>query len=278
MMASRSWDRAAYLEALSEYLIHVESVAPALNQASVSERASDLAWVEPEGSEQAGHQPLMLVQLLLVGLRRGCNEHLRALKSLLPVADVGLPVDALARACAEVSARILWLLEPGLEKPERLARAYNIAVAGARGTSAQATIEALLTSEAARLGVPSNRTKRGLVTFGPGMPGRGELFRDQLAPILGHESTAGLLWNQWSQATHVDSVAGFITLLGGPDPRKDMREPYLVGAAAGAAGCHMAAFRRECEYSGALQDIRFRAAQECAMARLTLSLLSRTED
>ncbi len=216
----------------------------------------------------------MLIQLLLVGLRRGCNEHLRALKSLLPVADVGLPVDALARACAEVSARILWLLEPGLEKPERLARAYNTAVAGARGTTAQATIEALLTSEAARLGVPSNRSKRGLVTFGSEVPGRGKLFRDQLAPILGHEGTARLLWNQWSQATHVDLVAGFMTLLDGPG---DMREPYLVSAAAGAAGCHMAAFRRECEYSGALQDERFRAAQERAMGRLTLSLLSRTE-
>lgn len=278
LMADRTWNREAYLLALSEYLTHVDSDRPASGVASSSESAADLAWVAPEGSEQSGHPPLMLVQLLLVGLRRGCNEHLRALEALLPAANVGLPIDAIARACAEVSARILWLLEPSLESSDRLARAYNIAVAGARGTAAEGNLETLLTGEASRLEIFARRSKRGLLSFGAGMPGRGQMFREQLSPILGSDDATGRLWGHWSQATHVDLVAGFTTLLGGPGPGEDLRGPFLMGAATGAAGCHMMAFRRECEYSGALQDYRYRALQERVMAGLTLSLLPRSKD
>lgn len=277
-MASQTWNPEAYLLALSEYLTHVDGDRPATEATATSERAAELAWVEPEGSEQSGHQPLMLVQILLVGLRRGCNEHLRAVQALLPATNVGLALDAVARACAEVSARILWLLEPGLDQTERLARAYNIAVSGARGTSAENKIETLLTGEASRLGIATQRTKRGVLSFGQGMPGRGQMFRDQLSPLLGDAAATSRLWSQWSQATHVDLVAGFTTLLGGPGPGEDSRGPFLMGAAVGAAGCHMMAFRRECEYSGALQDSRYRALQERAMAGLTLSLLSRSKD
>lgn len=276
-MASQVWDSTAYLLALAEYLKHLDSDHPA-SRAITSERAVDLAWVEPEGSEHGGHQPLMLVQVLLVGLRRGCNEHLRAVQALLPTSDVGLPLDAVARTCAEVSARILWLLEPSLDKSERLARAYNIAVSGARGTLAESKIETLLTGEASRLGIPTKRTKRGLLFFGQGMPGRGQMFRDQLSPLLEDSAATSRLWSQWSQSTHVDLVAGFTTLVGGSGLSADTRGPLLMGAAAGAAGCHMMALRRECEYSGALQDGRYRALQDRAMAGLTLSLLPRPKD
>ena len=145
------WNHERYSAAVAAYLTNVADHevlprAPTPNP-DPSEAELDIAWAE-RGAGGSG----WMVRLMASGLRRAGSEHLRGIAALLPTPEVGLAVDAPARASCESSARLLWLLDPAAPREERLARSFNYGVlALARGSAGRQTALDAATRDAKRL-------------------------------------------------------------------------------------------------------------------------------